>query len=214
MEKDIKNNEQVKDEELVCESTCNEDTCKVKENTQEENHECAHECQCDKTSKKDKKNKCKDVDITKDPKYIALVEENASLKDQILRKTADFENYKKRLNEERIRDRKYALNDFLMESIEILDIFDKAVNTKTDDEKLRKYLSGFVMINNRLNSILENSGVKKIDCLNKPFDPNHASALETVEVEGVEPNMVVEEVMTGYMYKDRVLRPAMVKVSK
>ena len=70
------------------------------------------------------------------------------------------------------------------------------------------------MINNSLKNILENNGVIKIDCLNKPFDPLVASAMETVEKEGVEPNTVVEVVMTGYMYKDRVLRPAMVKVSK
>ena len=70
------------------------------------------------------------------------------------------------------------------------------------------------MVNNRLKNILENYGVVQIDCLNKPFDPAFHSALETVEVEGVETNMVVEVVMTGYMYKDRVLRPAMVKVSK
>ena len=63
-------------------------------------------------------------------------------------------------------------------------------------------------------NILENYGVVQIDCLNKPFDPSVHSALETVEVEGVESNIVVEVVMTGYMYKDRVLRPAMVKVSK
>ena len=62
--------------------------------------------------------------------------------------------------------------------------------------------------------ILENYGVVQIDCLNKPFDPSFHSALETVEKEGVESNVVVEVVMTGYMYKDRVLRPAMVKVSK
>ena len=70
------------------------------------------------------------------------------------------------------------------------------------------------MVNNRLKNILENHGVVQIDCLNKPFDPNFHSALETVEVEGVEANIVTEVIMTGYMYKDRVLRPAMVKVSK
>ena len=70
------------------------------------------------------------------------------------------------------------------------------------------------MINNRLKNILENYGVVQIDCLNKDFDPAFHSALESVEVEGIEAGKVVEVVMTGYMYKDRVLRPAMVKVSK
>lgn len=161
-----------------------------------------------------KKTKKAKVDITKEPEYLALQEENAKLMDQLLRKQAEFENYKKRVTEERQRDRKYALQDFLMESIETLDILDKAVNFKTDDQMLKNFLSGFIMVNNRLKNILENYGVVQIDCLNKPFDPAYHSALETVEVEGVEPNIVVEVVMTGYMYKDRVLRPSMVKVSK
>lgn len=163
------------------------------------------------TSPKPEKKK---KDISKHPDYIKLVEENAQLKDQLLRKQAEFENYRKRVNDERVKDRKYALNDFFMDAIETLDIFDLAVNTKTDDEKLQKYLSGFQMINNRLKNILEQNGVTMIDCLNKPFDPSCQSAMETIEKEGVEPNIVVEVVMRGYMYKDRVLRPAMVKVSK
>lgn len=161
-----------------------------------------------------KKTKKAKVDITKEPEFIALQEENAKLLDQLLRKQAEFENYKKRVLEERQRDRKYALQDFLMESIETLDILDKAVSFKTEDSTLKNFLSGFIMVNNRLKNILENYGVVQIDCLNKPFDPQFHSALETVESEGVEANIIVEVVMTGYMYKDRVLRPAMVKVSK
>ena len=162
------------------------------------------------------KKKCKKskVDVTKEPEYIALQEENAKLLDQLLRKQAEFENYKKRVADERQRDRKYALQDFLMESIETLDILDKAVSFKTEDQVLKNFLSGFIMVNNRLKNILENYGVVQIDCLNKPFDPSFHSALEAVETEGVEANIIVEVVMTGYMYKDRVLRPAMVKVSK
>lgn len=165
-------------------------------------------------TKENKKHKKVKYDIETDEKYLALKDENEKLLDQLLRKQAEFENYKKRVTEERQRDRKYALQDFLYDAIETLDIFDKAVSVKTDDDKLNKYLSGFIMVNNRLKNILENHGVVQIDCLNKPFDPNFHSALETVEVEGVEANIVTEVIMTGYMYKDRVLRPAMVKVSK
>mgnify|MGYP003313054796 CR=1 FL=1 len=119
-----------------------------------------------------------------------------------------------RNNEERIRERKYALQDFLMELIDVIDIYDKAVSVKTDDEKLNKFLSGFIMINNRLKQILEHYEVKQIDALNKPFDPSFHSAIEAIKVDGVEPNTVVEVIITGYTYKDRVLRPSMVKVSE
>ncbi len=143
-----------------------------------------------------------------------LTEEVAKLKDQLLRELAELENFKKRSNEERIRERKYALSDFLMELIDVIDIFDKAVSVKTDDEKFQKFLNGFIMVNNNIQQILEKNGVKKIEAMGKPFDPTFHSAIETVKTEGVEPNMVVEVIMTGYTYKDRVLRPSMVKVSE
>lgn len=187
------------------------------ENTQilEEVEKNKEETQDNSTdTKKEKGKNKKKFDITKDPDYIKLVNENLSLKDQLLRKQAEFENFRKRTGEERVKERKYALYDFLLDTIETLDIFDKAVNVKTDDEKLKKYLSGFIMINNRLKNVLDSYGVVQMDCLNKPFDPSKHSALETVEVEGVEANIVTEVVVTGYMYKDRVLRSAMVKVSK
>lgn len=144
----------------------------------------------------------------------SLNETIKTLKDQLLRNQAELENFKRRTNEERIKERKYAMQDYFMEVIDILDVFDQAVNVKTDDEKLNKYLSGFVMINNRFKQILESYGVKKIECLHQPFDPAFHQAMEVVEVDGVEANIVVEVVMSGYTYKDRVLRPSMVKVSK
>lgn len=136
------------------------------------------------------------------------------LKDQLLRNQAELENFKRRTNEERIRERKYAMQDFFSEIINVIDTFDKVVSAKTNDEKLKKYLVGFVMINNNMKQILESYGVKKIECLDKEFDSAFHQAIEVVEVENSKPNMVVEVIADGYLYKDRVLRPAMVKVSK
>lgn len=164
--------------------------------------------------KKDKKEKKKKFDVKTSEEYIKLLDENLKLKDQLLRKQAEFENFRKRTNEDRQKEKKYALYDFLIETIETLDIFDKAVSVKTDDEKLKKYLNGFIMINNRLKNILDGYGVVQMDCLNKPFDPTKQTAIETVKEEGLEANIVTEVVVTGYMYKDRVLRAAMVKVSE
>lgn len=168
-------------------------------------------------------------ELKKDSKYIKklkkrnhhLEDENKKmsdeilyLKDQLLRNQAELENFKRRTNEERIRERKYAMQDFFTELISVIDTFDKVVSAKTDDEKLKKYLVGFVMINNNMKQILENYGVKKIECLNQTFDPAFHQAVEVVEVENTSPNIVVEVIADGYVYKDRVLRPAMVKVSK
>lgn len=143
-----------------------------------------------------------------------LNDEIAHLNDQLLRNRAELENFKRRMNEERIRERKYAMQDFFTELIGVIDTFDKVVSAKTDDEKLKKYLVGFVMINNNIKQILESYGVKKIECLNQEFDPTFHQAIEVVEVENTPSNQVVEVIADGYLYKDRVLRPAMVKVSK
>lgn len=147
-------------------------------------------------------------------KCVALEKENSELKDQLLRNQAELENFKKRMHEEKIRDRKYALTDILTELIDVVDVFDKAVNVKTDDEKLQKFLNGFVMVNNTYKQILKRNGVEAIDALGKPFDPAFHAAVEMVKVDGVESNTVVEVLITGYTYKDRVLRPSMVKVSE
>ncbi len=142
-----------------------------------------------------------------------LEESEALLKNELLKDRAELENFKRRMNEERIKDRKYASQDVFSEIINVLDIFDKAVNMKTEDSTLKNFLIGFEMINNQFASILENYGVKKIKAVGEKFDPMYHSAIETIETEDTEEGIVLEEVMTGYVYKDRVLRPSMVKVS-
>ena len=115
-----------------------------------------------------------------------LLQKISALTNEMLKDRAELENFKRRTNEERIRERKYALNDFLLELINVLDIFDRAVSTKTDDEKLAKYLMGFQMVNAQLQQILTKNGVSKIEALNKKFDPLYHSAVETVGCENVE----------------------------
>ncbi len=175
-----------------------------------ENNELEEELK--KDSKAIKKLKKKNHHLEEENKK--LNDEIAHLNDQLLRNRAELENFKRRTNEERIRERKYAMQDFFSELISVIDTFDKVVSAKTDDEKLKKYLVGFVMINNNIKQILESYGVKKIECLNQEFDPAFHQAIEVVEVENVSPNQVVEVIADGYLYKDSVLRPAMVKVSK
>lgn len=136
------------------------------------------------------------------------------LQDQLLRNQAELENFKKRTNEERIKERKYAMQDYFSEVIDVIDVFDKAVSVKTEDEKLQKFLKGFAMVNMQMKRTLESYGVTKIEALNKPFDPTYHEAFEVVEAEGVESDTVVAVLTEGYMYKDRILRPSVVKVSK
>ncbi|HPT89208.1 MAG TPA: nucleotide exchange factor GrpE [Bacilli bacterium] len=144
----------------------------------------------------------------------SLKTEIAILNDKYLRALADMENFKKRMNEERIRDRIYANQSLLEKFISVTDIFDKAVNIKTDDPKFENFLIGFRMINDNIKSILESEGVKKIEAIGKPFDYRYHMAVDTAYDESKEENIVLEEFQAGYLYKDRVLRPSRVKVNK
>lgn len=140
-------------------------------------------------------------------------EENNKLKEQYLRTLADAENFKKRIDEERIRERKYGSQRLLEKLVENLDIFDKAVNMKTDDVNLNNFLIGFKMINDNLKNVLSDEGVKKINSQGK-FDPHYHHAVDTAYNEELEEDMIIEVIKDGYMYKDRVLTPALVKVNK
>ena len=161
----------------------------------------------DKEETKKKKEKKKD-------KIEILEEENASLRDQLLRNRAELENFKKRMNEERIKDRKYASFSLVSELIASLDNLNRVVNIETDNEVLKNFLIGFKMINSQLFEILKNDGVSEIKAKGLAFDPAVHQAVSTEKQEGVEKGIVLEELQKGYKYKDRVIRPSMVKVSE
>lgn len=169
--------------------------------TNEDMHE-EHEA-----SKKERRNKHKEqVD--------ALELEIKELKDKMLRNAAELENFKKRMHNERILDRKYASKNLINDLLMPLDQLDRIVNMKTDNELLKNFLIGFKMINDQLFNVLTTDGVKEIEALGKPFDPNVHHALEKVENKEKENGIVIEVVQKGYTYKDQLLRPAMVKVNE
>lgn len=143
-----------------------------------------------------------------------LQEENKQLKNQYLRALADADNFRKRVNEERLRERKYGSQYILEKMVGVIDIFDRAVNVKTDDEKLKQFLVGFEMVNNQLKQIMDDEGVKKINSLHQKFDPTTQHAVDLGYDDKFDDDIVIAESQTGYMYKDRVLRPALVIVNK
>ncbi len=148
------------------------------------------------------------------PNNEEIIEENKKLKDQYLRVLADAENFKRRIDEERIRERKYGSQRVMEKLVSVVDVFDQAVNMKTEDEKLKNFLAGFVMVNNSLKQILEEEGVKPIKAINEPFDPKYHHAMETGWDETKADNIVTEELQRGYLFKDRILRASLVKVNK
>lgn len=201
------------EEECTCEEKCecNEEcTCGEDCNcTEEDNCGCGGKCNHEKKKEKKKKDKHED-------KLNEAYNMISELEDKLLREKAELVNYRKRKEEETSRMLMYSNEDLAKSLLPIVDNFERAINM--DDENLEdevsKFLSGFKMIYCNLISTLEKYGVKAIDGANKPFDPTYHQAIMTEHRDGVEPEMVIEVLQKGYLLKDKVIRPAMVKVSE
>ena len=172
----------------------------------------------EKSDKKEDNKKEKKV-FKKDNKNIELEElkkKNEELLNKLLYSQAEFSNYKKRREIELGNMLKYSNQEIVTELLPIVDNFERAIkldDTNLDDS-LSKFLEGFKIIYSHLVETLKKFEVKEIDCLNKEFDPNFEQALMTTKIDGVEAGIVVEVLQKGYMLKDKMIRPALVKVSE
>lgn len=138
----------------------------------------------------------------------------AELQNEYLKEKADLENVKKRLEKERMTERKYAAMNFAKKLVSPLDTFELAFNHEIEDETARNFVQGFKMIQDQIKKALEEEGVSEIDALDEDYDPNFHQAIMTEKKDGIEPNKVIEVLQKGYMFKDRVIRPAIVKISE
>lgn len=137
------------------------------------------------------------------------------LQTKYLYQQAEFQNYKKRREDETINLLKYKNEDIANDLLPLLDSFERAfMNKDKMSDELKKYLSGFELIYNNLKNIFNKYEIKEIDCLGKEFDHNTCQALMTEHIEGGEPGLVIEVLQKGYMIKDKLLRAALVKVSE
>ena len=197
-------------EENVC--NCHEGCTCGSECECNETVKCTEDCRCGEHSKKDKKkekNKYKEI--------IEELKEELKNKDQeVLVARADLINYRKRKDEEVVRMLKFCNEDLIKQILPIMDNFERAIKLDDDnlDDEVSKFLEGFKMIYCSMQNIMGNFEVKQIDGANKPFDPVYHNAIMVEQREGVEPGMVIEVLQKGYIYKDKVIRPAMVKVSE
>ena len=160
-----------------------------------------------------KKDKVVDTTVSE---IVTLNNKIKELEEKVLYKDAELLNYKKRKDLEVSSMLKYANSDIILEMLSIVDDLERAIKLDDNilDDEVSKFLSGIKIIYSRLISILEKYEVKEIDALNKEFDPTYHQAVLTEKVEGVKPNIVVEVLKKGYMYKDKVIRHTMVKVSE
>lgn len=142
-----------------------------------------------------------------------LKQENEKLKDHMLRVQAEFDNFKKRSQKEKEAERKYKSQDLANELLPVLDNFERALQVEVTDET-KSLFEGITMVYRQLQDALKSQGVEEIEAEGKDFDPNLHHAVMQVEEEDKDSNIVVEVLQKGYMLKDRVIRPAMVKVNK
>lgn len=151
---------------------------------------------------------------TQEEIIVQLEEKIKELNNELLKQRADVENTRKRLEKERITERKYAAMGIAKQMLTPLDNFDLALKHITDDEAVMQFAQGIEMIKTQFIKALESEGVSEIDALDEDYDPNFHQAIMTEKIEGVESNKVTDVLQKGYMFKDRVIRPAMVKISE
>ena len=163
--------------------------------------------EADESSKEDKKN-------------LSTEEKLKETEDRLLRSLAEIENQRRRFEKEIKEAFDFGGYNFAKECLLLLDNLQRAKDYMLKDKELKenkyqeKYLKNLDILKTDLISIFEKNKIKKIECLNKRFDPNFHQAMLEVEDDNVEVGTIVQEIQTGYMMGDRLLRPSLVGVSK
>ncbi|MDR3214770.1 MAG: nucleotide exchange factor GrpE [Bacilli bacterium] len=143
-----------------------------------------------------------------------LNKKNKELENNYFKAYADAQNLSKRakIDAENMVNRK--ISSILTEILPAIDNFERALEIKQEDDHIINFLKGFEMIYQQLTNALSNEGIEVIESLGLEFDPNKHQAIATIKDDNYASNIVVEEVQKGYLYKNKVIRPAMVKVNE
>lgn len=145
---------------------------------------------------------------------INLEAEVIKYKELMLRKAAEFENYKRRTENDQLNLLKYAAESVIIKLLPTIDDLERSLSHMTEETDIQKIKEGIQLIYNKFIKILDEQGVKKIESVGKPFDVEFHSALMQRADDSVPHHTVLDELETGYMYKDRVIRHAKVIVSE
>ena len=155
---------------------------------------------------------------TKETEVDILKEEIKTLKEEKIRVLAEMENLRKRFEREKIDSIKYGSVNFARDVLSPGDNLERALSVINKEEEqsqsIKNLIEGLLMVKKELSTALEKNGITKIDSLDKKFDPNLHQAMMEIENDDLDEGVVVQEIQTGYKMHDRLLRPAMVAVSK
>lgn len=142
-----------------------------------------------------------------------LTAEKEELRDTLLRRQADFENYRKRVEKERHQERHRGVEHVIETLLPVLDAFDNALAAASKNSAAAEYLKGFELIRRQLWDLLSKQGLSRIEAVGKEFNPHFHHAIARVETGEQPEGTIVDELQPGYMFHERVLRPAMVRVA-
>ena len=158
------------------------------------------------------------IPISDEDIILKLNEEISDLKDQRLRAIAELENFRKRAEKDQSDALKYGVANFAKEIINIKDNIERAQSSISDEvktnEAVKSVVEGLDLIAQATVSTFEKIGIKKVESINQKFDHNLHQAMMEIEKDEMEPGTIVQEILPGYTLHDRLLRPAMVGVSK
>jgi len=141
-----------------------------------------------------------------------LLAEKQELTDTLVRRQADFDNYRKRVEKEKHHERHRGVESLVEHVLPVLDAFDRAL-AGHDDPANAEYRKGFELIRRQLWDALAKQGVTRIESVGKQFNPHFHHAIERVETSEHADGVVIDELQPGYLFHERVLRPAMVRVA-
>lgn len=180
---------------------------------------CNDECKCGRHNDENEECKCHDENHKKHKhkENHELEEANKKimeLQEKLMYSQADSINYRKRKDEEVANMLKYANQDLLLDMVNMIENMDRAASVKAESEESKKIQDGIKMVSNQFKDILKKYGVVEIEALGYPFDENYMEAM-MIGHDTTKPNeMVLEVLMKGYKYKDRILKHAVVKVNQ
>ena len=146
-------------------------------------------------------------------KSAQLEKQVAELRDALLRKVAEFENYKRRNENDQLNLLKYAAEPFIRNILPVFDDLERSLSHIDEEGKYESTKKGLQLVFEKFAKVLEGQGIKRIDAKGKPFDVEHHEALMQQPAPGVDPHTVLEVLEPGYLYKDKVIRHAKVIVS-
>ncbi|MCR6106299.1 nucleotide exchange factor GrpE [Salipaludibacillus agaradhaerens] len=137
----------------------------------------------------------------------------ADATNRMLRIQADYDNFRRRTKQEKESAAKYRSQSLAEKLLPALDNFERGMMITPQEEETKSLLQGMEMVYRQLKDALAEEGIEPIETVGKPFDPHYHQAVMQVETDEFESNVVVEEMQKGYQLKDKVIRPAMVKVN-